>query len=164
MKFWIKTGIIIAAIILESVLVNVLKIDTVKPDLILITVICLSFLSSSEEGVIVGFAGGLLKDLFSINILGTNALVKTIIGYISGIIRERIFYEHLLVIIIIATFFFTLLNNILIYLLLNAFHSNYNFAIIARKYILLQALINCVISPFIFLAIKKILAHSQHWS
>jgi rod shape-determining protein MreD len=161
MKYWVKAGIVIIAIILESVLGNVLKIETVKPDLILITVICLSFLSSSEEGVIVGFAGGLLKDIFSINLLGTNALVKTIIGYLSGIIRERIFHEHLLGIITIATFFFTLFNNILIYLLLNALHSDYDFAIMARKFMLFQALLNCIIAPFVFLAIKKLLDYCQ---
>ncbi|MFZ2330732.1 MAG: rod shape-determining protein MreD, partial [Atribacterota bacterium] len=104
MKIWIKAGIMIFTIILELLLGNILAFYTVKPDLILIVVICLSFLSDSQEGAIIGFAGGLLKDIFSVGLLGAHALVKTAIGYLSGIIRERIFYQHLLWLIAITTF------------------------------------------------------------
>ena len=164
MKIWIKAGIMIFTIILELLLGNILAFYTVKPDLILIVVICLSFLSDFQEGAIIGFAGGLLKDIFSVGLLGAHALVKTAIGYLSGIIRERIFYQHLLWLIAITTFIFTFLNNIFLYYLLKSLYSEYIFLIILKKYILVQASVNCILAPFIFISIKKLLTYVSRWS
>jgi rod shape-determining protein MreD len=164
MKIWGKAGIIVFTLIIELVLANVLGFNAVKPDLMLIVVICLSFLSNSQEGIIVGFAGGLLKDIFSVSLLGTHALVKTTIGYLSGIIRERIFYQHLLWIITIATFFFTFLNNVLIYYLLKSFYTDYTFITIFKKYITIRATINCILAPLIYTGIKRLLIYFQRWS
>lgn len=164
MKIWIKFGIIIITLALELLFANIMTLDAIKPDLVLIIVICLSFMYGSEDGIIIGFAGGLLKDIFSINLLGTNALVKTIIGYISGTIRERIFQQYLLWIVALATFFFTILNNTFVYYLLGLFHTNYDFMEILKRYLLTQALVNSVLSPFIFIGIRKLLSYAERWS
>lgn len=164
MKIWVKAGLIVFTLIIELVLANVISFNTVKPDLMLIVVICLSFLSNPQEGIIVGFAGGLLKDIFSVSLLGTHALIKTTIGYFSGIIRERIFYQHLLWIITIATFFFTFLNNTLVYYLLKSFHTEYTFITIFKKYLIIQATINCILAPLIYTGIKRLLTYFQRWS
>ena len=164
MKIWGKAGIIVLALILELVLANVVSFNTVKPDLVLIVIICLAFLSNPQEGIIAGFAGGLLKDIFSVSLLGTHALVKTTIGYLSGIIRERIFYQHLLWIITIATFFFTFLNDIFIYYLLKSFHTDYTFITILKKYLIIKAIINSVLAPLAYIGIKRILTYFQRWS
>lgn len=164
MKVWLKVGIIVFTQAIELLLVNIITFDAVKPDLMLITIICLSFLNGSEDGIIMGFTGGLLKDIFSVNLLGTNALVKMVIGYISGIIREKIFQQHLIWIVTIATFVFTILNNILIYYLLGVFYSNYDFTEAFRKYLLTHAIINSILAPFIFVNIRKVLIYMQRWS
>lgn len=164
MRLWIKAGIIFFTLIIELIMANILAFDVVKPDLMLIVIICLSFLSNSEGGIIIGFTGGLAKDIFSVNLLGTHALVKTIIGYISGIIRERIFYQHLLWIITIVTFLFTFLNNILIYYLLESLHNDYNFIAIFMKHIVLQAIVNSILAPIIFISIRKICTYLQRRS
>lgn len=164
MKFWAKAGIIIITISAELVLANLLGIHTVRPDFILIVVICLSFLSGTEEGVISGFAGGLLKDIFSVHVLGINALVKTVIGYLSGILREKIFYQHLLWLVVISTFIFTIINNLLTYLLLNALHSNYDFAVMTKSFTLIQAIINSIFAPLIFWGIRKLFNYLARWS
>ncbi len=162
MKIWVKSGIIIIALILEMILANFLSHHIVKPDLVLIVVICFSFISGSEEGVVTGFAGGLLKDIFSIHLLGMNAMVKTIIGYISGIIKDRIFYQHLIWMVTISAFIFTILNNIIIYYLLHALHANYDFMILLKKVTLIQAMMNSIIAPFIFTGIKNTMSYFQH--
>ena len=163
MKLWAKAGIIIITISIELVIANLLGMNAIKPDFILIVVICLSFLSGSEEGVIVGFAGGLLKDIFSVHILGINALVKTVIGYLSGILRERVFHQHLLWLVAISTFVFTVINDLLVYFLLNALHSNYDFTVMVKNFILIQAVINTIFAPFFFLGIQKLFNYLNRW-
>ncbi len=164
MKIWVKSGMIIITLLIELLLGSIMTFEMVKPDLMLIVIICISFLSDYQEGIVVGFAGGLVKDIFSVSFLGTHALVKTVIGYISGMIKERIFYQHLLWVITIITFLFTFLNNILIYLLLRSLYSNYVFITIFNKYVLLQAIINSIFAPLIFLGIKKILNYFHRWN
>ncbi|NLL61392.1 MAG: rod shape-determining protein MreD [Candidatus Atribacteria bacterium] len=161
MKTWMKIGIIVFAQLIELLLVNMVNVDAVKPDLVMITIICLSFLYGSKDGIIIGFIGGLLKDVFSVNLLGTNALVKTVIGYISGIIREKIFQQHLVWIVTIATFVLTILNNTFVYYLLGIFHANYDFIEIFRKYSVNHALINSILAPFIFISIRKLSVYIQ---
>ncbi|MFW6148513.1 MAG: rod shape-determining protein MreD [Atribacterota bacterium] len=164
MKILVKAGIIVATLMIELVMANILSFDAVKPDLMLIVVICLSFISGAEEGIIAGFTGGLLKDIFSVHLLGINALVKTVIGYIAGVIREKIFSQHLMWIVAIFTFIFTFMNNLIIYFLINALYSNYDFAVILKRFMLSQAIINSMLAPLIFIGIRKIFVYIRRWS
>ncbi len=164
MKIWAKAGIIIITSFIELLLANILTSTTIKPDLMLIVVICLSFLSDVEGAIVIGFTGGLVKDIFSVNLLGANALVKTIIAYISGIIRERIFHQHIMWVVTIATFFFTFLNNFIKYYLLKSLFADYTFIEIFKNNIMIQGVLNCILTPFIFISIKKLLTSIQQWS
>ncbi|MBN2395453.1 MAG: rod shape-determining protein MreD [Candidatus Atribacteria bacterium] len=159
MKLLVKIGILVFALVVELILSNMLNFNTVKPDLVLIVVICLSFISTSEEGIIAGFLGGLLKDIFSVHLLGMNALVKTVICYLSGIIREKVFSQHLLWIVIISVFFFTIVNNGIIFLLLNALHTDYDFVGVLKKTTLIQAVINAILAPLILVGIQKLFSY-----
>lgn len=164
MKLWAKVGIVALALVIELGLSNILGLNSVKPDLLLIVVICMAFISGTEEGTIAGFAGGLIKDVFSAHFLGINALVKTLIGYIAGVIKDKIFSQHIIWIVAIATFIFTFINNFIIYYLLNALHTGYDFAIILKNFVFSQAIINTILSPFIFIGIKKVFAIIGRWS
>ena len=164
MKLWVKAVVVIAALMIELLLANIPGLNVIKPDLVLIVVICLSFISGAEEGLITGFAGGLLKDIFSVHLMGINALTKTLIGFIAGVIREKIFYQHLMWLVAISTFIFTFINNLIIYLLLNALYSNYDFTVILKGFILTQAIINTILAPFIFIGIRKLYTYFNRWS
>ncbi len=164
MKICIKAGIILFTILLELLLSNFLVLNTIKPDLILIVVICMSLISGPEEGTAVGFIGGMLKDIFSVHYLGVNALVKTVIGYIAGLTREKIFPQHLMWIVVISTFVFTLANNMAVYFILKALHTDYDFSNILQNIIFSQAILNCVLSPFVFVGINKIFTYGKRWS
>ena len=163
MKIALKFGIIIFTLLFELLLGNILNFEMAKPDFMLIVIICLSFLSDYQEGILAGFTGGFIKDIFSVGFLGTHALIKTAIGYISSIIKERVFYQHLLWLIAGCYFLVTFLNNILIFYLLRSLYNDYVFINIFNKYTFLQAVINSILSPLIFLGIKKLLATVHRW-
>ncbi|MFP4164683.1 MAG: rod shape-determining protein MreD [Chitinispirillaceae bacterium] len=83
-------GLFILCFILQSTLVPYVKIFGVKPDLILLALFVLSIKAGVMPGVYVGFLLGLGQDLFSPEILGQNALAKTIIGFIAGLFNEKV--------------------------------------------------------------------------
>ncbi len=157
MKIYLKIGIILVILLIQLTLINSFTIQGVKPDLILLVVMVFSLLQGAEEGSISGFASGLLQDVFSSGLLGINALAKTIIGFVCGILRAKVFAEHILFIIPVITFIASIGHCILIFLVLRAFGTEYNLAWSFKKVALPEALYNSLLSPFVFLAVKRIL-------
>ena len=161
MKIYLKIAIIVTALLIQLTLANSFTIQGLKPDLILIVVIIFSLLQGAEEGCISGFASGLLQDIFSSGLLGVNALVKTIIGFTCGILRNKIFPEHILFLIPIITFAASIGQSILIFFVLRAFGIEYGLAWSLKQIALPEALFNCLLSPFVFLIVVKILGKDR---
>jgi len=115
MKILLKGAIIVVALLIQLTLINSITILGLKPDLILVVVVIFSLLKGEKEGTISGFASGLLQDIFSTGLLGINALVKTVIGFTCGILREKIFHEHILFLIPVITFIASFIQSILIF-------------------------------------------------
>jgi len=156
MKILLKSAIIVVALVIQLTLINSVAILGLKPDLIMVVVVVFSLLKGEKEGAISGFASGLLQDIFSTSLLGINALVKTVIGFTCGILKEKIFHEHILFIIPVITFISSFIQSILISLLFRAFGIEYNLAWSLKQIVLPEALYSSLLSPFIFLAITKL--------
>ncbi|MBA7585768.1 rod shape-determining protein MreD [Candidatus Atribacteria bacterium 1244-E10-H5-B2] len=156
MKILLKGAIIVVALLIQLTIINSITILGLKPDLIMVVVVVFSLLKGEKEGTISGFASGLLQDIFSIGLLGMNALAKTAIGFTCGMLKEKIFHEHILFIIPVITFIASFMQSILIFLLLRAFGIEYNLAWSLKQVALPEALYSSLLSPFIFLAINKL--------
>lgn len=152
----LKGVIIVVALLIQLTLINSITILGLKPDLIMVVVVVFSLLKGEKEGTISGFASGLLQDIFSTGLLGINALVKTVIGFTCGILKEKIFYEHILFLIPVITFIASLVQSILIFLLLRAFGIEYGLVWSIKQVALPEALYSSLLSPFIFLLLNKI--------
>lgn len=151
-----KGAIIVVALLIQLTLINSITILGLKPDLIMVVVVVFSLLKGEKEGTISGFASGLLQDIFSTGLLGINALTKTVIGFTCGILKEKIFYEHILFLIPVITFIASFMQSILMFLLLRAFGIEYGLAWSIKQIALPEALYSSLLSPFIFLAINKL--------
>ena len=156
MKILLKGAIIVVALLIQLTLLNSITILGIKPDLIMVIVVVFSLLRGEKEGAISGFASGLLQDIFSAGLLGINALTKTVIGFICGILKEKIFHEHMLFLIPVITFIASITQSILIFLLLRAFGIEHSLAWSLKAVALPEALYSSLLSPFIFLAINKL--------
>ncbi|MBA7490783.1 hypothetical protein ES702_01326 [subsurface metagenome] len=156
MKILLKGAIIVVALLIQLTLINSITILGLKPDLIMVVVVVFSLLKGAKEGTISGFASGLLQDIFSTGLLGINALAKTVIGFTCGILKEKIFYEHILFLIPVITFIASFMQNILILFLLRVFGIEYGLAWSIKQIALPEALYSSLLSPFIFLVINKL--------
>jgi len=156
MKILLKSAIIVVTLLIQLTLINSITILGLKPDLIMVVVVVFSLLKGEKEGTISGFASGLLQDIFSTGLLGINALAKTVIGFTCGILKEKIFHEHILFLIPVITFIASITQSILIFLLLRAFGIEYNLVWSLKQVALPEALYSSLLSPFIFLAVNKL--------
>ena len=142
MRILLKGAIIVVALVIQLTLINSFTVLGVKPDFIMVVVVALSLLRGEKEGAITGFSFGLLQDIFSTSLLGIHALAKTVIGFICGIFKEKIFHEHILFIIPVVTFISSFLQSILISLLLSAFGIEYNLTWSLKQIALPEAIYN----------------------
>ena len=77
-------------VLLQTTVLGIAAVRGVTPDLLLILLVFLALRRGSMSGQIAGFAGGLLEDLVSLAPLGFHALVRTLVGFSSGMLHGLI--------------------------------------------------------------------------
>lgn len=77
-------AIVFVAAMLQVVVVSSVAVAGGAPDLLLVSVVVLGLLRGSVPGAIVGFSGGLIVDLLTLETLGITSLVLTLAGFWAG--------------------------------------------------------------------------------
>jgi len=77
----------------QKSLLSDIDVRDVRPDALLLFVVCAGLVSGSEVGALVGFATGLVADLFVQAPLGLSALVFSLLGYAVGAFRSNLIRE-----------------------------------------------------------------------
>lgn len=85
--------VFIGTMVLQTSVFPRIPIGGMKPDLVIIIVVYLGLVKGAEVGSLSGFAFGLVEDVISGTYLGSNALAKTIIGFLCGVGGKRL-YTH----------------------------------------------------------------------
>ncbi len=70
--------------VVHVVMLKYVAVQSVTPDLLLILVIWAALAEGQFIGTLVGFGAGLLYDVASGDVLGSNALAKTVAGFVAG--------------------------------------------------------------------------------
>jgi rod shape-determining protein MreD len=77
--------------LLQSTLLARFSIGGIRPNLILIVVATVGLMLGRRFGMISGFIGGLVVDIFFGGIIGIYALLYMYIGYLNGLFRKVLF-------------------------------------------------------------------------
>lgn len=109
--------VICLALIIEATFFSSLKLLGATPDLVLVTVISVSFFISDRTSMIYAGVAGLLEDLYVGSMLGSNFLIIMIAVYFvktysSRVIRE-IIITPLIIIFICSIFYYFLMAAVL---------------------------------------------------
>ncbi|MDF9408304.1 rod shape-determining protein MreD [Pelotomaculum isophthalicicum JI] len=136
-------------LILQTTIMDYLSVYGVKPDLVMLLVIFNGFLLGPKEGAFLGFAGGIIEDLFSGSYIGINALTKMVAGYLAGFCGERLYKENSLVVAGVA-FFSTTVGLLINYFLLLYLKIYMPFFYTLFRVILPTALYTAVLAPFFY--------------
>ncbi|MFH1783971.1 MAG: rod shape-determining protein MreD [bacterium] len=86
--------ILIITVIFQTTLASYLALFGVKPDMLLIIVVYLGFKRGPMFGQMGGFLSGFMEDMFTGNLIGINALSKTIIGNLTGHLKGQLAFEN----------------------------------------------------------------------
>ena len=75
--------VLLAAVVQVTVITGI-RVLGAEPDLLLVTIVCVTLVAGSLPGAIAGFAGGLVVDVMTLGTLGTTSIVLTLAGYWAG--------------------------------------------------------------------------------
>lgn len=141
--------LMLASLLLQTSVLEVVAVAGVKPDLVMLIVVLNGFLLGPREGAFLGYIGGMVEDLFLGEYIGLNALSKMIAGYLAGIAGERLYKENILIASGVTFFsaFAGLLVNYLLLFYLNLHVSPY-YALLRMA--LPTAIYTSLLAPFIF--------------
>ncbi|MCY4370262.1 MAG: rod shape-determining protein MreD [bacterium] len=84
--------LVLAAVLVQTTVFHSVRPFGVSPDVVLLAVIGAARWAKPEVGVLLGFAGGLVLDMFGTAPLGLNALAFTLAAYMTVRIGDRFNY------------------------------------------------------------------------
>ena len=96
---------IIVCLIIQISFIEHLKILYINIDLIMVTVIGIAAFDGTRFGLVSGFLAGLILDLMTGRIIGINALIYSVNGFIAGKIMETGFKKRILTKVLMILFF-----------------------------------------------------------
>ncbi len=88
---WLRGGVVLAGLfVIQEALLRGLRIDGIRPDLLLGFGIVAALTAGPERGAVLAFAGGFLTDLFVDTPFGLTALVACVVAFLAGSIQQSL--------------------------------------------------------------------------
>ena len=154
LKILVYAFFLLLLLLLQSTLLGYVRIYNVKPNLLVIFIVCVALLRGNVEGASVGFFAGILLDMTFGKFLGFYALLGMYLGLAVGSVNRRLYRENYLV-VVFFTFIATILYEAAVYILSTFMTGNMELVLPLTVKILPEALYNSVVSIFIFALVIK---------
>lgn len=147
--FLTAAGLMIAAVLLQSVVLGRVAVRGVRPDLALIVLTFTAVRRGGMTAQLGGFASGLVEDLVSLSPLGFHALFRSCIGFLYGLSAGNLFVDPILMPVALATLA-TLLKGLISSLVVVIFSvPAAGFGVFAGP-LWIEMGYNAVLAPFLF--------------
>ncbi|MCK4540844.1 MAG: rod shape-determining protein MreD [Spirochaetales bacterium] len=150
--FVFHTLLIALSVILQSTLLRGMVIRGATPDIALIILVFSAHHLGEFRSLFSGFISGLIEDFLSLSPLGFHAFLKTLIGYLNGLFKGKIFFDPIfipMIVVLIATTIKAGLG----FLLLSLFNPAQAAGIFQISF-WIELGMNVVLAPFIFALLK----------
>lgn len=148
-NFFITAAGSLFLVVYQSTLVRLFSVDMVIPDLALIVTSFYAVRNGMMQGQLLGFSMGLAEDFLSVSPPGFNAMIKTVLGFFSGYLRNKIIFDPVifpLIFILIITVFKGLLAS---FINLMFFEPGSSVPVFTRTF-LFEIVINSLLAPPVF--------------
>ncbi len=145
----VTTLVLGVCILLQSTLLHAIELGGVHPDLALLVLIFVAMRRGAMPGQISGFAAGFLEDLMNVSPLGFHSLLRTVIGFLYGLLSGNVFIDPFLMPIILAVIA-TILKGVLAGIVSAIFGIAASGFITFTGRLWIEAGYNGVVAPFLF--------------
>ncbi len=116
--------LVIISYVLQTTCSHALSMGVVSPNLLMIFVCSYALLRGKKEGMYVGFAIGILVDLYFgyYDVVGINAFIYMMIGFVVGFFHDILYLEDILIpiaVVAVCDFVYNFIYYIVTFLLRN---------------------------------------------
>lgn len=139
---------------LQSVFFRHGLVAGVTPDFALIILIFSSFQHGSFKAQTTGFISGIVHDLLSITPLGFHAFTRTLIGYLYGLFKGKLFLDPILVPMLLAAVG-TFTKAVLGFFILSMFSQGHA-SVVFTPELGVEIGLNTLAAPFLFGLLKLV--------
>lgn len=153
------TIMVIVCFVLQSTLFQIISFGGIAPNLLIIITAAFGFMGGKKCGLIVGFASGLLYDIFFGDVLCFHALIYMYIGYINGNFKQIFYKDDIklpLVLITASDFIFNITYYVLLFMLRGRFHFVHYLKSIMIPEIVYTIVATLILYPFIRFVMGKL--------
>ncbi len=143
---------VIVCFVLQSTLFQIISFGDIAPNLLIIITAAFGFMCGKKCGLIVGFASGLLYDIFFGNVLCFHALIYMYIGYINGNFKQIFYKDDIklpLVLITASDLVFNITYYVLLFMLRGRFHFIHYLKSIMIPEVVYTIVATLILYPFI---------------
>ena len=117
--------------------------------MVLLVVVSWSLLRGAEEGVVWGFIGGILLDLFSGAPFGVSTIAMALVSFLTGVGEMNVFRTNI-ALPLATTFFATIAYELIFLILLQAMGWPIAWIDGLIRVVLPTALLNTLLMPFVY--------------
>ena len=149
-SIWFQIGLISLFVVIQSTILKNIFNSGYSIDLALLILIFTSYSHGSIHGELSGFITGLIEDFLSLSPLGFHALIKTVLGFIYGNFKGKVFIDPIFIPILLAIVatFFKALSGFLLKVIFLSGGNLFTFGL------LIEIGINAFAAPFVFALLK----------
>lgn len=148
-RFFAFAAVIVLVVLIESAVLSNWYILSVPPDILLLVVLYIGFHNGVIVGQVSGFASGLLLDFLSAAPFGLNAMIRTIMGFLSGLFYKNIHTTGLLIPAILG-FVATLFKAFIIFCISFFYPNSIVVYSIFSSTLWYESILNTLLAPIIF--------------
>ena len=151
---------LVICILLQSTILGRVAIRGVRPDLAMLVLVFVSIRRGPMVGQVSGFASGFLEDLMNVSPLGFHSLLRTVIGYVFGLLSGNVFVDPFLMPIILAVVA-TILKGLLSGIISAVFGIESSGFITFTGRLWIEVGYNGIVAPFLFALLNLFRAFKQ---
>ncbi|OPJ55530.1 rod shape-determining protein MreD [Alkalithermobacter paradoxus] len=149
MKNFIVLLLGIIFIIFENSVLNYMPIFEATINLSLVYIIFISLSLEKNEGAIIGLVMGIFKDILVGRFLGLNGLIFFVVGYILGVMKDKIFKDNIITVLVLVVFS-TIFDCAIQFLMASYFVSTQSISKFLYKGMILIPLLHVVFTTLIY--------------
>lgn len=151
---------VIAAALIQTTWLDLIRLQGVLPDLPLLLVVYFALAEGEERAMLTGVLAGTYQDVASNAILGHHILCNVVVGYIAGRVATRLIIEHPAVkvgMVLCASLLHGFLYNAISYV------QNPDLGIIfpLATSVIPGAFYTALVTPFVFFACSRIFRRNE---
>lgn len=149
------TLIIILCFLLQSTVFQVLSFASISPNLLIVVCASFGFMRGRKEGLLIGFASGMLLDIFFGEMLGFYALLYMYVGFVNGCFKKQFYPDDIKLPMLLITGS-DLAYNLFVYFLRFLFRGQFQLGYYMLHIIIPELVYTLLVSVLLYFIILKI--------